>query len=188
LSRPLEPRHAALLERYVAELQRWGDRINLVGSTQRDAIQVHLDDALPAAWSLPHDARVVDLGSGAGLPGIPLAIVRPDLDLTLVEIRERRVSFLRHVVRQLELCCEIRRVQIEEPPSERYDFALARALAEPPEALRLALPWVRNSGEVWLWSRAQPEELGIDGVSAIPLGSRGRILRVPVASAAPTGR
>jgi len=185
LSRSLRPGREALLEQYVAELQRWGARVNLVGSTRRDAVQVHLDDALAAARALPDDARVVDLGSGAGLPGIPLAIARPDLDLTLVEIRERRISFLRHVVRLLDLGCEVRRVRIEEPPPEVFDFALVRALAEPQRAIRLAMPWARPGGEIWLWSRAAIEEIGILGVRAISLGPRGQILRVPVSQDVP---
>jgi 16S rRNA (guanine527-N7)-methyltransferase len=185
LSRSLRPGREALLEQYIAELQRWGARVNLVGSTQRDAIQVHVDDALAAVPGLPHDARVVDLGSGAGFPAIPLAIARPDLELTLVEIRERRISFLKHVVRLLGLCCEVRRVRIEEPPSEGFDFALARALADPQQVVRLAMPWVRPGGEIWIWSRAAPEELGIAGIGAISLGPRGRILRVPVSQDVP---
>jgi 16S rRNA (guanine527-N7)-methyltransferase len=188
LNPSLEAERAALLERYVEELQRWGSRVNLVGSTQRDALWVHIYDALPAAEALPPDARVVDLGSGAGFPGIPLAIARPDLDLTLVEIRERRVNFLRHAARLLELGCEIRRCRIEEPPADRYDFALARAVADPPRALRLAVPWVRPGGEVWLWSRSEPGELGSEGISAIELGPRGRILRVPLVEGEPFGR
>ena len=63
----------------------------------------HVEDSLAAADCLPEGSEIVDLGSGAGFPGVPLALSRPDLRVTLVEIRERRVNFLRHVVRTPQL-------------------------------------------------------------------------------------
>src|SRR5262249_18479377 len=119
---------------FLAALRQWGPRTNLVGSLDDAALTRHVEDSLAAAEHLPHSARVVDLGSGAGFPGIPLAIARPDLDLTLVEIRERRVHFLRHVVRQLELGCRIERRRIEEPLLPPFEFALLRAVAPPEES------------------------------------------------------
>src|SRR5262245_44770288 len=110
--------------------------MNLVGSTARDELVVHVLDSLAAAEVLPQGARVVDLGSGAGFPGLPLAIERPDLELTLLEIREARVHFLRHVVRLLGLRCSVRRGSIDEPPVEPFDYALLKAVAPVPEAAR----------------------------------------------------
>ncbi len=167
------------LEEYLAELSRWGARTNLVGSLEREALETHLTDALAAAAQLRAGWRAVDLGSGAGLPGIPLAIARPDVRLTLVEIRERRVHFLRHVVRTLELSCEVRRVRIEDPPDDPFDVALIRALAPPPEAIPKARPWVGDQGELWIWSREPALSLPWPVASEISLApGRGAVLRI----------
>ena len=173
---------SARLERFLDELAVWGARINLVGSLERPALQMHVRDSLVAARALPPDARVVDLGSGAGFPGIPIAIARSDLDLVLVEIRERRIHFLRHVVRTLGLGCEIRRASIDDPPERPFDYALLRAVAPLPEALAMGRRWIEPAGQVWIWTREDPGSIATAGVEALTLdsdGARGRILRAP---------
>lgn len=173
----------ARLELYLHELRTASARINLVGSATPAALARHVADSLEPAVHLPKGSRVVDLGSGAGFPGIPVAIARPDVEVTLVEIRERRAHFLRHVVRTLELGCRVLRARIE-APSERFGFALARALAPPERALALALPWLEASGEAWIWCSGAELEGGT--ASAIPLSSGGRVLRIH-AAAVPRG-
>jgi len=168
----------AALGAFSSELARWGARMNLVGSTDSDAIRRHVEDSLAAAAHLPPEAAVVDLGSGAGFPGIPLAIARPDLRLTLVEIREKRVAFLRHVARELALSIEIRPTSIETPSGPDFDFALLRAVARPERSLQLGLAWVNASGEVWIWSGPAAQ---LSGADEIPLESGGRILRIRAA-------
>jgi 16S rRNA (guanine527-N7)-methyltransferase len=168
--------------RYVAELQTWGARMNLVGSLEDSAIRLHIRDAERAADLLPRHVDVVDLGSGAGFPGIPVAIRRVDLRMTLVEGRERRVHFLRHVARVTGLACDVLHQRIEAVPSRAFDFALLRAVAPPDEALRMALPWVAAHGEIWLWTRMTGAELGLVEAHCVPIdarGERGHILRVP---------
>ena len=167
------------LDRFLAELRSWGERTNLVGSLAPEQLQVHVDDSLGASPHLPQGARVVDLGSGAGFPGLPLAITRPDLEMTLVEIRERRAHFLRHVVRTLGLRCEVQRIRIEDAPELPYDFALLRAVAPPAEALPLAWPWVHEHGQVWIWSTEPASALAPTPEAPIPLDPRGAIHRFP---------
>jgi 16S rRNA (guanine527-N7)-methyltransferase len=164
--------------RFLAELRQWAPRTNLVGSTEAAALERHVSDSLAAADWLPPSARVVDLGSGAGFPGIPLAIARPDLDLTLVEIRERRVHFLRHVTRSLQLACSIERRRIEEPLSDRFDYALLRAVAEPVVSARLAGPWLKERGEAWIWSGPELSRSPQPILGSIALASGGQILRI----------
>ena len=173
------------VEAYHQELRRWGERTNLVGSTDAAAVRLLIDESLVAAPHLPRDGRVVDLGSGAGLPGIPIAIARPDLQVTLVEIRERRVHFLRHVARTLSLPLDIRRARIEAPPADPFDIALIRAVAPPIEAIPLARPWTTESGEIWIWTTEDPSALPWTVSGQIPL-DRGSILRIP-ARAVPHG-
>lgn len=166
------------LHRFLAELRQWAPRTNLVGSADSPALERHVSDSLAAARWLPISARVVDLGSGAGFPGIPLAIVRPDLHLTLVEIRERRIHFLRHVSRSLGLDCSIERRRIEEPLPEPFDYALLRAVAPPPVAAALARPWLSETGEAWIWSGSGQTREPERTLGSIPLDSGGRILRI----------
>ncbi len=173
---------AARVERFLDELSVWGARINLVGSLDRAALEVHVRDSLAAARALPPGVRVVDLGTGAGFPGIPIAIARADLDLVLVEIRERRIHFLRHVVRSLGLRCEIRRASIDDVPPRLFDYALLRAVAPPEEALALGRRWIGASGEVWIWTRESASSLRLADAAELGLdagGTRGHILRVP---------
>ena len=163
--------------------------MNLVGSTAPDALDRHIEDALAASASLPVGARAVDLGSGAGLPGVPLALARPDVSWVLVEVREARVHFLRNVARVLGLRLEVRRGRIEEAPAETFDVAVARALAPLDRTLALSRPWVHAHGETWVWTRERPASGAFPGSSSIPIdaaGARGHILRVP-ALAIPRG-
>ena len=169
----------AKIAEFLRELARWGDRMNLVGSTDPAAMARHVEDSLAAVPHLGAGARVVDLGSGAGFPGLPIAIARRDLRLTLVEIREKRIAFLRHVVRTLELDVEIRRESIEAPPDARFDVALLRAVAPPERSLELARPWVNDAGQVWIWVGSGVE---LPGARAIALTSGGAILRTPAAA------
>jgi 16S rRNA (guanine527-N7)-methyltransferase len=155
--------------------------MNLIGPGGYDAMRQHVADSLAAADHLPAGARVVDLGSGAGFPGVPILIARPDLRMTLVDSRERRVHFLRHVARCLELGCAITRTRIENAPSERFDFALLRAVAPLKEALPMAAPWVVAGGEVWVWTREAAEAVGPACKGQISLGERGWILRADAA-------
>ena len=170
------------LDLYLDEIRRWGARTNLVGSTNGAALARHVEDSLAAAEHLPSGAHIVDLGSGAGFPGIPLALRRPDLTIDLVEARERRVNFLRHVVRKLDLShATVLRQRIEDPPQERYSYALLRGVAPPPESARIARPWVLPSGEMWIWvssAQSRPPDLQ---PQQIPLVSGGSILRIHAA-------
>ncbi len=173
-----EPAFDATIAKFLRELARWGDRMNLVGSTDPVAMSRHVQDALAAVPHLPTSASVVDLGSGAGFPGLPIAIARRDLRVTLVEIREKRVAFLRHAIRTLDLAVEVRRESLEVAPEVRFDVALLRAVASPERSVGLARPWVRDSGEIWIWAGS---EVDLAGARRIELGSGGAILRVPAA-------
>ena len=172
------PELEADLAAFAAELTRWGARMNLVGSTEPAALERHFEDSLAGAEALPDSARVVDLGSGAGFPGIPIALARRDVRLTLVEVREKRLAFLRHAIRELRLEVEVRAASIDAPPEELFDFALLRAVAPPERSLGIGAPWVGPLGEIWIW--AGP---GVDlaGARHLPMASGGNILRIRAA-------
>jgi 16S rRNA (guanine527-N7)-methyltransferase len=132
-------------------------------------------DSLACATLLPGDAaRALDIGSGGGFPAIPLALIRPGLDFTLIEPSRKKVTFLRHVVRQLELShVQILAGRIESFSGDRsmldaFDVGLARAVAPLHEVGRLVLPFLRPSG-VFL-AQVGPAE-HVDGGMSHPLCS-----------------
>jgi 16S rRNA (guanine527-N7)-methyltransferase len=108
-----------------------------------------LDDALRALPLLErHEGSVVDVGSGGGSPGIPLAGALPDRAVTLLDAERRKCDFLR---RWAPPNAEIVWGRAEEQPPERWGVAVAKALARPPVAAELCLPLVRAGGAVILW-------------------------------------
>ena len=105
IKRPLTPGEAGALHKYMNILIKWQKIHRLIGFAEPAWIVENVFlDSLCFLDALPSDAaRIADLGSGAGVPGIPIAIVRRDLTLSLIEARQRRASFLSTVVRELEL-------------------------------------------------------------------------------------
>lgn len=108
--------------------------------------------ALETAGRLPAGARVIDVGSGGGLPGIPLAIIRPDLAITLLEATTKKAAFLERAIARLGLgrvrVLAARAEEAAHLPAEReqYNLALARAVAALPALAELTLPFVRVGG------------------------------------------
>ena len=123
--------------RYVELLADTGVERGLIGPRERSRLwtrhvlnSTSLTAALPETGSSPGaPVRVVDLGSGGGLPGIPLALARPDLRMTLLEPMARRVSFLDEVVAALRLDVEVLRGRAEDVVTPRWDVVVARAVA-----------------------------------------------------------
>jgi 16S rRNA (guanine527-N7)-methyltransferase len=105
LGRPLDQQELAAFDKYLTLLMKWQRVQRLVGSSDPEWIVEHLFlDSLLFLQVLPAELEsLADVGSGAGFPGIPIKIVRPDLRVTLIESRQRRVSFLSAVVRELGL-------------------------------------------------------------------------------------
>jgi 16S rRNA (guanine527-N7)-methyltransferase len=149
-----------------AFLERWLEDVlatpglTALGSLD-DARRVLLEDALRAAPVLEAtDGAVVDVGSGGGSPGIPLATVFPTRPFTLLEAERRKTQFLTRVARELPNV-EVVWGRAEEQPSDTFGVALAKALAKPPVAAELTLPLVRPGGVVVLWTgeTAEPERV-----------------------------
>ena len=128
-----ETRHR--LERYLGLLLEWNARINLIGRTTiANAWSRHILDSVQLLHLSPPEARTwLDLGSGAGLPGVPVAIaadeLRPQVTMTLVESDRRKVAFLQTVARELDLRITIEARRIETVRPRTYDVVSARALA-----------------------------------------------------------
>lgn len=138
-------------------LERWLDELlETPGLTALDdreeARRVHIEGSLVA---LPQIARfagpVVDVGSGGGSPGIPLAAALPDREVTLLEANARKAAFLERVARDFANVCVVRG-RAEEQPVDTFGIAVARALAPPPVAAEWCLPLVRPGGAVVLYT------------------------------------
>ncbi len=179
------PRLLAFLEL----VSTWNLKMDLTAARNPDELaDLMLADAVVLSRHLPEGARAVDVGSGAGAPGVPLALLRPDVRLTLVEPLQKRVSFLRTAVGSLVHVSEERprvlRSKGEEvrDGGERFDVALSRATLAPPAWLELGASLA--SGEVWvLLAKDEPPELPgweptLDERYAWPLtGAQRRVVR-----------
>lgn len=137
-------------------LERWLEGVvTAPGATALDdpdvARRVLLDDALRAVPLLEENGGpVVDVGSGGGSPGLPLAVALPTRDFTLLEAERRKCAFLETFARELRNV-EVVWGRAEERPLEIYGVALAKALAKPPVAVELCAPLVVRGGAVVLW-------------------------------------
>ncbi len=137
-------------------LERWLEEVIATPGTTgitnlAEARRVLLDDALRAAPILDRAlGPVIDVGSGGGTPGIPLAMAFPERVFTLLEAERRKCDFLEHASAELD---NVRVVwgRAEDQPVDQYGIALAKALAKPPVAAELCLPLIRPGGIVILW-------------------------------------
>ncbi len=149
------------LLRLACLLERWGQRINLSGHRDVDSIVAHLVlDAAALAAHLPTVSSLVDLGSGAGFPGLPIAVLRPECSLLLVEAREKRHHFQRAAVRELGLGnVGLVLGRAERIPAQARAAVIAQAIAEPSQALRWMLPWAEVGGWLALPGGEHPPEI-----------------------------
>jgi 16S rRNA (guanine527-N7)-methyltransferase len=112
---------------------------------------VLVEDSLRADWIVPRfDGPIVDVGSGNGAPGLPLAVRFPEYEFSLLETNRRRAEFLERWAARLPNA-RVVRGRAEEQPTDEYGLALAKALAPPPVAAEWCLPLVRPGGGVILW-------------------------------------
>jgi len=117
------------LSAYLAELDRWRRQTNLTGQLSPDELVDHALEAVLAVPLISPGERVVDIGSGAGFPGIPLTIALPAAEFVLVEPRGRRAAFLRHVVRALAIAnASVIEARIENVGGQTFEVAVTRAV------------------------------------------------------------
>jgi 16S rRNA (guanine527-N7)-methyltransferase len=134
-------------------LVTWNAKMDLTAArSEAELCDLMLADAFALSSRVAPDARVVDIGSGAGAPGLPLALLRPDLKVTLVEPLSKRVSFLRTVIGSVgRLDIDVRRARVEEiAPGDAWDVAISRATLAPEAWLSAARGLVGVGGTIWV--------------------------------------
>lgn len=123
------------LDGYVERLLAWNQKVNLTAVTDPAAIvDKHLLDCLLLVPRMPHAGTVIDIGTGAGLPAVVLAIARPGLVITAVESIQKKAMFVRSVARELRLDVSVEPIRLEAiDPARLFDVAVSRATFDPPE-------------------------------------------------------
>lgn len=169
------------LDAYEDLLRAFAPRLNLVSRSDLDHLRTrHIEDSLrllPLLDSLP-EGPCIDVGSGAGLPGVPLASADPSRHWVLLEPRVKRAAFLEEVVRTLDLdaevVCDRAEVAVRGIHRARYALATARALAEPAKAADLLAPFLcrHGLGAIFLGAQAVPPqgtEVWSEGIAIVRL-------------------
>jgi len=153
----LTGRQVQALITFENELLAWNEKINLTAIRDSEGIRTkHFLDSFSCtlAWKENPPKRLIDVGTGAGLPGIPLKILYPSMELTLVESVGKKAAFCRHAVEILKLdAVEVFTARAEEvgqmpPQRESYDWAVARAVANLPVLAEYLLPLVQVGGRM----------------------------------------
>lgn len=140
---------------FMDALLDWNERVNLTSITDPEGIAaLHFADSLTclAATEVPGGAAIIDIGTGAGLPGVPIALARTDVCVTLLEATRKKCQFLEHAVSVLPLpdsrvVCDRAESAGRDPQlRESFDIAVIRAVAEYAAAAELTLPFLRVGG------------------------------------------
>ena len=146
---------------YIGLVQKWNQAINLVSRSDINRLlERHVLDSL-SVDSLLNDGKVIDIGSGAGLPGLPLAICRPDLQFTLVERSEKKSRFLRLAKSELNLenvdCLQKDLTALDEA-DKNFSTALARAVSDPVTIWRICEGRLSDNGRLVFFLSSLPNE------------------------------
>lgn len=162
---------------YYHLLLSWNERMNLTAITEREAVyQKHFEDFLLALDFIPKGASVVDVGTGAGFPAVPLMLVRPDIRVTLVDGLQKRIAFLTELLRELDLEAECVHARAEDLGRDkryrsRFDIALTRAVASLPVLMELTVPLLKVGGTSICYKGEVADELNAALPAAKKLGA-----------------
>jgi len=171
LGMKLTTRQVKQFELYYRELIEWNKKINLTAITDYSSVQLkHFLDSLTITLALSEeevarpDFKIVDIGTGAGFPGVPLRILFPQPRLVLLEPTTKKTAFLHHIIRKLDLqSVEVLNSRAEEAAHlpayrEQFDLVLSRAVALLPTLVELALPFCRIGGRFIAQKKGEIEQ------------------------------
>jgi 16S rRNA (guanine527-N7)-methyltransferase len=153
----LTPHQLSLLEKYARELETWNQRFNLTAITDPEKILIkHFLDSF-SCWLVMSNTtcqNLIDIGSGAGFPGIPLKIIIPDLEVVLVDSVAKKTEFCEYIIQELDLSGirviheRVERLAHSSDFRENFDWAVARAVAKLSTLSEYSLPFVRVGGHM----------------------------------------
>lgn len=141
---------------FLSELKKWNKAYNLTAlKTDEDIIIKHFFDSLLYLKVIPKSAlKIADAGTGAGFPGIPIKIVMPDIDVTLIESSRKKAAFLRHIARVLKLdgiaVVEKRLEKLGKEHKKTYDVIVSRATFKATDFIKTAFPYLKEGGNLVL--------------------------------------
>ena len=163
---------------HAAELLHWNRKINLTAITDsRDIAIRHFLDSLVPAKFIPDRARLLDIGSGAGFPGLPLKIVKSSLSILLIDGTRKKVNFLKHMIRSLDLDqSEARHIRAENlihhpELATTYDVIISRALSDLTSFVKVATPLLAKKGII-LAMKGEVAQKELDALRSDILGDR----------------
>lgn len=171
---PLDERACERLSVYAETLLEWNEKMNLTAITDPEEIVIkHFYDCLLffKHVNVPKGAKIIDVGTGAGFPGVVLKIARPDIELTLLDSLNKRITFLTEVLKRTGLSANAVHGRAEEAGRdsafrEQYDFAVARAVARLPVLSEYCLPFVKQGGSFVSMKGSQGTEEALEGKRA----------------------
>ena len=159
---------------YFELLVEWNEKINLTAITDKEEVYLkHFYDSIMPLWlfDIPEAAKLVDVGAGAGFPSIPMKIIRPDLEITIIDSLNKRITFLDNLVNDLNLDkvsnVHARAEEAGQDPQyrEQYDIATARAVASLNVLTELCIPLVKKGG-YFLALKSQRAETEVEEAQA----------------------
>jgi len=140
---------------HALELMKWNQKTNLTAITDPFEVAVkHFLDSIVPVKIIPSNASLLDIGSGGGFPGIPLKIILPSLSVTLVDASRKKVSFLKHIIRILELknidALQIRAEEFANKPgvAKKFNVIISRAFSSMTTFALTALPFLKKEGAI----------------------------------------
>ena len=156
---------------YYQELVSYNDKVNLTAIVERnDVFTKHFLDSILAIDAIPQNASIVDVGTGAGFPGLPIKIVRPDVEVTLVDSLNKRINFLNMLCQKLNVKSNNVHSRAEDfarNNREKFDVAVARAVAKMNTLLEYLLPLVKVGGIVIAYKGSNIAEEFMDAGNAL---------------------